>query len=173
MAAEWIWRNGEFVRWEDANVHVTTHALHYGSSVFEGIRAYSNTRRAGSLPAPVITLKRLAASAAKSRASLCRLPPSRLDRGDHRGGGPQPVTRPATFGRWRFRGALAALGCRRAASHPVDSSRPSPWNGALTWGQEAIDNGVDVQVSSWRRMAPDTHRHRWPKLAASTSTASL
>jgi branched-chain amino acid aminotransferase len=41
MPAEWIWRNGEFIRWEDATVHVTTHALHYGSSVFEGIRAYA------------------------------------------------------------------------------------------------------------------------------------
>ena len=39
--ADWIWFNGEFVPWDEANVHVTTHALHYGSSVFEGIRAYS------------------------------------------------------------------------------------------------------------------------------------
>jgi branched-chain amino acid aminotransferase len=30
MPAEWIWRNGEFVKWEDATVHVTAHALHYG-----------------------------------------------------------------------------------------------------------------------------------------------
>ena len=41
MPAEWIWKNGEFVKWEDATVHVTTHALHYGSSVFEGVRAYA------------------------------------------------------------------------------------------------------------------------------------
>src|SRR5436309_8046939 len=41
MPAEWIWKNGEFIKWEDATVHVTTHALHYGSSVFEGIRAYA------------------------------------------------------------------------------------------------------------------------------------
>ena len=39
--SEWMWRNGEWVRWEDATVHVTAHALHYGSSVFEGIRAYA------------------------------------------------------------------------------------------------------------------------------------
>ena len=38
---EWIWHNGTFVKWDDANVHITTHALHYGSSVFEGIRSYS------------------------------------------------------------------------------------------------------------------------------------
>src|SRR5512142_6622 len=38
---EWIWHNGKFVKWDDATVHVTAHALHYGSSVFEGLRAYA------------------------------------------------------------------------------------------------------------------------------------
>ena len=38
---EWIWQNGEFAPWKDATVHVMAHALHYGSSVFEGIRTYS------------------------------------------------------------------------------------------------------------------------------------
>ena len=38
---EWIWHNGAFVRWEEATVHVTAHALHYGTSVFEGLRAYA------------------------------------------------------------------------------------------------------------------------------------
>ena len=36
----WVWRNGEIIRWEDANTHVSVHALHYGSGVFEGIRCY-------------------------------------------------------------------------------------------------------------------------------------
>ena len=38
---EWIWRDGALVKWNDATVHVSAHALHYGSSVFEGIRAYA------------------------------------------------------------------------------------------------------------------------------------
>ncbi len=38
--ADYVWMNGEFVRWDDAKVHVLTHALHYGTAVFEGIRAY-------------------------------------------------------------------------------------------------------------------------------------
>jgi len=38
--ADWIWHEGKWERWEEATVHVTAHALHYGSSVFEGIRAY-------------------------------------------------------------------------------------------------------------------------------------
>ena len=39
--ADLIWMNGEFVAWEDAKVHVLTHGLHYGTGVFEGIRAYA------------------------------------------------------------------------------------------------------------------------------------
>ena len=44
QATEKIWRNGSFVSWEDANVHILTHALHYGTGVFEGIRAYDTPR---------------------------------------------------------------------------------------------------------------------------------
>lgn len=39
--SKWVWRNGEIVRWEDATTHVSAHALHYGSGVFEGIRCYA------------------------------------------------------------------------------------------------------------------------------------
>ncbi len=39
--SEWIWQNGQFVPWDNATVHVSVHGLHYGSSVFEGIRVYS------------------------------------------------------------------------------------------------------------------------------------
>lgn len=37
---DWIWRDGEFIPWADATVHVMSHVVHYGSSVFEGIRCY-------------------------------------------------------------------------------------------------------------------------------------
>ena len=36
-----IWHNGKFIRWEDANIHVMSHVVHYGSSVFEGVRCYT------------------------------------------------------------------------------------------------------------------------------------
>src|ERR1700755_2696819 len=36
-----VWHNGEFIKWDDARVHVMSHVLHYGSSVFEGIRCYA------------------------------------------------------------------------------------------------------------------------------------
>ena len=50
--ADYIWMNGEFVAWEDAKVHVLTHALHYGTGVFEGIRAYETDARHRRLPPP-------------------------------------------------------------------------------------------------------------------------
>src|SRR3954471_4905200 len=39
-----IWHNGEWIKWDDARVHVMSHVLHYGSSVFEGIRCYKTKR---------------------------------------------------------------------------------------------------------------------------------
>jgi branched-chain amino acid aminotransferase len=42
--ADLIWMNGELVPWEDAKVHVLTHALHYGTGVFEGVRAYETEK---------------------------------------------------------------------------------------------------------------------------------
>src|SRR5437870_7472069 len=40
VQATWVWKNGELIPWKDATVHVSAHALHYGSGVFEGIRCY-------------------------------------------------------------------------------------------------------------------------------------
>ncbi len=40
QTAKYIWMDGEFIKWEEANIHITTHTLHYGNGVFEGIRAY-------------------------------------------------------------------------------------------------------------------------------------
>jgi branched-chain amino acid aminotransferase len=42
-SAQWVWMNGDFLPWNDANIHVSAHALHYGSGVFEGIRCYETT----------------------------------------------------------------------------------------------------------------------------------
>ncbi len=38
---KWIWKDGKFVEWENANIHVMSHVVHYASSVFEGLRAYN------------------------------------------------------------------------------------------------------------------------------------
>lgn len=44
-ATEKIWHNGRFIAWDEAKVHVLSHTLHYGSSVFEGVRCYSTDRK--------------------------------------------------------------------------------------------------------------------------------
>ena len=49
-ATQFIWFNGKLVPWEKATVHVLTHALHYGSSVFEGVRVYETPQGRGHLP---------------------------------------------------------------------------------------------------------------------------
>ena len=44
QSTEWIWHKGTFVKWNDAQVHLLTHSLHYGGAAFEGIRAYETVR---------------------------------------------------------------------------------------------------------------------------------
>lgn len=152
MNAEWIWRNGEFVKWEDATVHLTAHALHYGSSVFEGIRAYATPDGAAVFRLQEHT-KRLINGA-------------RVVRIDHeytaqqindaivetiaRNGHDACYIRPLLF---RGAGALGIDGRGRTATELVIITME--WGAYL--GQEAIEKGVDVRVSSWRRMAPNTH----------------
>jgi len=150
MTAEWIWRNGEFVKWQDANVHVTTHALHYGSSVFEGIRAYATP------DGPVIF--RLEPHTARMvngcKVARIDLPFSQEDLNNaivetvRRNGHESCYIRPLVF---RGAGPLGLEGRKTPTEVVVFTLE---WGRYL--GSEAIDNGVDVQISSWRRMAPDT-----------------
>ena len=78
-----IWRNGSFVSWEDANVHILTHALHYGTGVFEGIRAY-DTPKGSAVFRLTDHLERLRRSAALYQMDLGYSLPS----------WPRPSTRP-------------------------------------------------------------------------------
>ncbi|MEP7294098.1 MAG: branched-chain amino acid transaminase [Chloroflexota bacterium] len=150
MPAEWIWKNGEFVKWEDANVHVTTHALHYGSSVFEGVRAYATPQGPAVFRLPEHT-RRLFNSAKIARmdvpfdeAQINQAIVETVRRNDH----DSCYIRPLIF---RGAGPLGVEGRK----NPVDVVIfTMVWGRYL--GSEAIENGVDVQVSSWRRMAADT-----------------
>jgi branched-chain amino acid aminotransferase len=150
MPAEWIWMDGKYVKWEDATVHVTTHALHYGSSVFEGIRAYSTAQG----PA-VFRLrehsKRLAHSARMARIEM----PFTEAEINHaiveliaRNGHEACYIRPLVF---RGAGPLGLEGRKNPVNAMIMTME---WGAYL--GQEALEQGVDVQVSSWRRLAPDT-----------------
>ncbi|MCY4145040.1 MAG: branched-chain amino acid transaminase [Chloroflexi bacterium] len=152
MSAEWIWRNGEFVKWDEATVHVSAHALHYGSSVFEGIRAYSTPDGAA-----VFRLRehseRLLHGARIMRIdhdntaeSLDAAILETVRRNRHQ----SCYIRPIIF---RGAGALGLEGRKNTRTETVILT--FEWGRYL--GAEAIEQGVDVQISSFRRMAPDTH----------------
>ena len=150
MAAEWIWKNSEFVKWEDATVHVTTHALHYGSSVFEGVRAYDTPQGPAVFRLQDHT-RRLFNSAKIARMEM---PYTEAQINDailetiSRNGHASCYIRPLAF---RGSGVLGVEGRKNPTDVVIFTLE---WGRYL--GNEAIENGVDVQVSSWRRIAPDT-----------------
>lgn len=148
--SEFIWFNGEFVPWDQAKVHVFTHALHYGSSVFEGIRAYHTEKGTAiwCLPQHVDRLfhscriYRIPIPYTKEEISQAIIETVRVNKL------PSCYIRPIVFRGYESLGV-------DPRSCPVEVAI-----GVIEWGRylgpEAIEQGVDVCVSSWRRMAPDT-----------------
>jgi len=156
--AEKIWFNGELIPWDQAQVHVLAHVIHYGSGVFEGLRAYE-----GATGTNVVGLaahmRRLLNSARivgmelpYDVDTLCEavLETIRANRHD------ACYIRPFAFRGYRELG-VDPRGC------PIELAIATfPWGAYM--GSEALTEGVDVGVSSWRRMAPDTH----PAMAKTT-----
>ncbi|HHY58912.1 MAG TPA: branched-chain amino acid transaminase [Chloroflexi bacterium] len=150
MRADYIWMNGKIIPWDEARVHVFTHALHYGSSVFEGIRVYATTK------GPAIFRGREHYERLLFSAKVAHIPsPYTVDeymqatidvvRANQQG---SAYVRPLVFRGYNTLG-VDGRGC------PVEVIVASvPWGAYL--GKEGLEQGVDVQVSSWRRMAPDT-----------------
>lgn len=145
-----IWFNGKFVDWKDANLHVLSHVVHYGSSVFEGIRSY-NTKKGPAVFRLYEHVQRLINSAKIYRMvipysidDLCDAVLETIKINNLK----ECYIRPTAF---RGYGELGVypLNC------PVETIIAAwPWGKYL--GEEAIENGVEVGISSWRRMAPDT-----------------
>ena len=145
-----IWFNGEFVQHEDANVHVLTHALHYGTSVFEGIRCYQ-TEKGSAIFRNREHMQRLIDSARIYRMdlgySLEELEKAVTDT-ITRSGLPECYIRPLSF-----RGA-GPMGVN-PYNNPVRTVI-AVWEWGAYLGAEALEQGVDVHVASWNRMAPNT-----------------
>src|SRR3954454_17084901 len=146
--AELIWHNGEFVPWEDAKVHVLSHALHYGTGIFEGIRCYE-TERGPAIFRHADHLDRLAKS-----AELYHMPlPHSIDEiGEatreliRRNGLRSCYIRPLAF---RGYGEMGLY----AQSSPIEVMVAVwPWGAYL--GEEGKRHGVRAKVSSWRRISP-------------------
>ncbi len=151
---EWIWHNGVVKPWADATTHVMSHALHYGSSVFEGIRAYATTATDGSRGTAIFRLRdhtrRLFASA---RIYDMAIPYTQeaLDAACReivaRNGLSSAYLRPVAY-----RG-LGGFGL--SAETPVDVA-VAAWPMGPYLGEGALQAGIDACVSSWQRFAPNT-----------------
>jgi branched-chain amino acid aminotransferase len=142
---ETIWQDGEFVDWEDATIHVLTHGLHYGTGVFEGARAY-DTENGTAIFRWEDHLDRLYASGEPyemeipySKDELTEATLELLRRQDLTSAYIRPI---AFFG-------YSSLGIS-PADCPTDVALAAwPWGAYL--GEEALENGIDVMVSSWRK----------------------
>lgn len=145
-----IWFNGELVPWDAATIHVLSHVVHYGSSVFEGIRCYATP----SGPA-IFRLKEHTRRLFDS-AKIYRMPipytPDQIN-----------AACKAVVAANKLESAyLRPVAYRGYGELGVDP-RPCPVDvaiAALNWGrylgEEALEQGVDVGVSSWWRIAPNT-----------------
>lgn len=146
---EWIWHNGVIKRWADATTHVMSHALHYGSSVFEGIRCY-DTPDGPAIFRLTDHNKRLFASARIYEMEL----PYTLDEVNAachaviaRNGLTRAYLRPFA---WRGLGGFGL-----SAETPIDVS-VATWFMGPYLGEGALETGIDACVSSWQRFAPNT-----------------
>jgi branched-chain amino acid aminotransferase len=144
-----IWLNGEFVAWEDAKVHVLTHALHYGTGVFEGIRCYE-TDAGPAIFRHVEHLERLERSA---KLYYMDLPYSveEIREATHeliiRNGLRACYIRPLAY-----RG-LGPMGLN-PLENPVEVM-VAVWEWGAYLGEEGKRDGIRAMISSWRRLSPD------------------
>ncbi len=151
MKTDYIWHNGKLVPWDQATVHVMAHGMHYGSNVFEGIRAYDTESVGPAVFCLDAHLQRLYKSARVYRMEvpygMAELRQAILE------------TIAANKLRSCYIRPLVYRGYGGLGVHP----RNCPVEVAIAtiaWGRylgsEGVEKGVDVMVSSWRRMAPDT-----------------
>jgi branched-chain amino acid aminotransferase len=148
---EKIWFNGSYIAWDDARIHVLSHVVHYGSCVFEGVRCYATTAGPAIFRLAEHT-RRLIESAKIYRMTLPfseeQLNEATLEL--VRVNGLQSCyIRPVVL---RGFGEIGV----NPMKNPVDVYIAC-WEWGKYLGEEAINHGVDVCVSSWTRPAPNTH----------------
>ncbi|MCL1079613.1 branched-chain amino acid transaminase [Parashewanella spongiae] len=151
VVSGFIWFNGKLIPWQNATVHVMSHALHYGSSVFEGIRAYE-THKGTCIFRLKEHVDRLFDSAKVYRMDIpfshkeviqaCKDAVTKNDLSS-------AYLRP-----------LAFLGDIGMGLRPPENTQAELMVAAFAWGAylgaDAVESGVDVGVSSWNRLAPNT-----------------
>ena len=147
---EKIWYNGRLIAWDEAKIHVLSHVVSYGSSVFEGIRTYETAN------GPAIFrlrehMRRLVDSARIYRITvkhsldeLCDAAVELVSVNQLRSCYIRPIV-------LRGYGAVGVLG----HANPIDVYMAC-WEWGKYLGEEALAEGVDVCISSWKRIAPNT-----------------
>ena len=158
-----IWHNGNLIPWDKAQIHVMSHVIHYGSSVFEGIRCYAQPSGAAVFRLPE-HMQRLLDSAKIYRMDTFRYTREELAQAMldvvSVNGLRACYLRPIAL---RAFGEIGVNGTK----NPVDIYIAC-WEWGKYLGEEAINSGVDVCISSWTRMAPNT----LPALAGSFAKAA-
>ena len=150
--SKYIWQDGRMVRWEDATVHVLTHALHYGSSVFEGIRVY----RTADGPVGLRLSDHVSRMYDSAKIYYLEIPYEFdelvmackqvvIRNGLSNGAYVRPIA---------FRG-YGEMGVAGDPDAPAQCAIAA-WEWGTYLGEDGIDSGVDVCISSWQRVAPNT-----------------
>ena len=151
-ATEWIWADGKVVRWQDANLHVMSHVVHYGSSVFEGMRCYA-TEQGPMFFRCADHMRRLRESAAIHRMTY-----KWTD--DQLGDATRDLIAENGLESGAYVRPIVLRGMGAAGVDPTGSPVRVfivVWEWGAYLGPEALEKGVEAGVSSWFRPAPNTH----------------
>ncbi len=150
LKAKKVWRNGQFVDWEKASVHVLSHALHYGSSWFEGIRCYETSRGPEVFRLPE-HIERLYSS--------CKIYRTQIPFTQEEFISAALETVKVNDLRQCYVRPLVLRGLGAIVVNPLKASTEvfiMAWEWGRYLGEDALEKGVDVCVSSWTRAAPNT-----------------
>jgi branched-chain amino acid aminotransferase len=149
-AADVIWMNGQFVAWDDAKVHVLTHGLHYGTGVFEGIRAYE-TPRGTAIFRHTDHIDRL------FRSAELYYMPIPYTREELRAATHELITRNGL--KSCYVRPLVYRGYGQMGLYPLEAPVDvtiAVWSWGAYLGDEGKRTGIRAKVSSWRRIGPDS-----------------
>ena len=149
-----VWKNGEFIDWDDARIHVMSHVVNYGSSVFEGIRCYETTkgsavfRLSEHMQRLVNSAKIYRMDSAFTRNEFCDAAVDLIGQS----GLESCYLRPLIVrGLDENKPAFGVNGM----SNPIDSYIAA-WQWGTYLGEEALEDGIDVCVSSWTRITSNS-----------------
>ncbi|MEQ1921289.1 MAG: branched-chain amino acid transaminase [Pyrinomonadaceae bacterium] len=149
-----VWKNGGFINWDDANIHVMAHVVNYGSSVFEGIRCYETIegpaifRLTEHMQRLVNSAKIYRMDSAFSRNDFCDAAVELVSNS----GLESCYLRPLIFrGLDLEKPAFGVYGL----NNPIESYIAA-WQWGKYLGEEALESGIDVCVSSWTRITSNS-----------------